>query len=105
MRRFHNEAGISLVLPSRKELDLTDQAEVGGCYTAEQPDAVIVDAGKVGGIHANRTYPAQFIHQKIAIATNCIDGAWKAGVQRPLFLGSSCSYPQWLRSRYKRSTC
>jgi GDP-L-fucose synthase len=50
--------------------------------------------GKVGGIHANNTYPAEFIHQNLAIATNCIHGAWKAGVKRLLFLGSSCIYPK-----------
>ncbi len=94
VRRFQNEAGISLVLRSRKELDLTDQAAVNAFYAAEKPDAVIVAAGKVGGIHANNTYPAEFIHQNLTIATNCIHGAWKAGVQRLLFLGSSCIYPK-----------
>ncbi len=94
VRRFQNEPGISLVLRSRKELDLTDQAAVHAFYAAEKPDAVIVAAGKVGGIHANSTYPAEFIHQNLAIATNCIHGAWKAGVQRLLFLGSSCIYPK-----------
>jgi GDP-L-fucose synthase len=94
VRRFQNEPGISLVLRSRKELDLTDQAAVHAFYAAEKPDAVIVAAGKVGGIHANNTYPAEFIHQNLAIATNCIHGAWKAGVQRLLFLGSSCIYPK-----------
>jgi GDP-L-fucose synthase len=94
VRRFQNEPGISLVLRSRKELDLTDQAAVNAFYADEKPDAVIVAAGKVGGIHANNTYPAEFIHQNLAIATNCIHGAWKAGVQRLLFLGSSCIYPK-----------
>ena len=94
VRRFQNEAGISLVLRSRKELDLTDQAAVNAFYAAEKPDAVIVAAGKVGGIHANITYPADFIYQNLTIATNCIHGAWKAGVQRLLFLGSSCIYPK-----------
>jgi GDP-L-fucose synthase len=94
VRRFQNEPGISLVLRSRKELDLTDQAAVNAFYAAEKPDAVIVAAGKVGGIHANNTYPAEFIHQNLTIATNCIHGAWKVGVQRLLFLGSSCIYPK-----------
>ena len=94
VRRFHHEPGITLVLRSRKELDLTDQAAVNAFYAAEKPDAVIVAAGKVGGIHANNTYPAEFIHQNLTIATNCIHGAWKVGVQRLLFLGSSCIYPK-----------
>lgn len=94
VRRFQNEPDTTLVLRSRKELDLTDQAAVHAFYAAEKPDAVIVAAGKVGGIHANSTYPAEFIHQNLAIATNCIHGAWKAGVQRLLFLGSSCIYPK-----------
>lgn len=94
VRRFLNEPGISLVLRSRKELDLTDQAAVNEFYAAEQPDTVIIAAGKVGGIHANNTYPAEFIQQNLAIASNCIHGAWKVGVQRLLFLGSSCIYPK-----------
>ncbi len=94
VRRFQNEPETTLVLRSRKELDLTNQAAVNDFYAAEKPDAVIVAAGKVGGIHANNTYPAEFLQQNLAIATNCIHGAWKVGVQRLLFLGSSCIYPK-----------
>lgn len=94
MRRFAQEQNISLVLRSRKDLDLTDQAAVHAFYATEKPDMVIVAAGKVGGIHANKTYPAEFIHENIVIATNCIHGAWINGVTRLLFLGSSCIYPK-----------
>lgn len=94
VRRFENEPWVSLVLRTRKELDLTNQAAVNEFYAAEKPDAVIVAAGKVGGIHANNTYPAEFLQQNLAIATNCIHGAWTHGVKRLLFLGSSCIYPK-----------
>ena len=94
MRRFANEPGVTLLTRTRKELDLTDQSAVHAFYAAEKPDVVIVAAGKVGGIHANNTYPAEFIHQNLAIASNCIHGAWLGGVKRLLFLGSSCIYPK-----------
>ncbi len=94
MRRFANEPGITLLTRTRKELDLTDQSAVHAFYAAEKPDVVFVAAGKVGGIHANNTYPAEFIHQNLAIASNCIHGAWLGGVKRLLFLGSSCIYPK-----------
>jgi GDP-L-fucose synthase len=94
MRRFANEPGITLLTRTRKELDLTDQSAVHAFYAAEKPDVVFVAAGKVGGIHANNTYPAEFIHQNLAIALNCIHGAWLGGVKRLLFLGSSCIYPK-----------
>jgi len=94
MRRFANEPGITLLTRTRKELDLTDHSAVHAFYAAEKPDVVFVAAGKVGGIHANNTYPAEFIHQNLAIALNCIHGAWLGGVKRLLFLGSSCIYPK-----------
>ena len=94
VRRFQKTPGVTLVTRTRKELDLTNQAAVAAFYLAERPDAVIIAAGKVGGIHANSTYPAEFIYENLAIATNGIHGAWKAGVKRLLFLGSSCIYPK-----------
>lgn len=94
VRRFQGEAGVQLVLRSRRELDLTDQAAVNAFYAAEQPDAAIIAAAKVGGIHANNTYPADFIYANLIMAANCIHGAYAAGVQRLLFLGSSCIYPK-----------
>lgn len=94
VRRFQKVAGVSIVTRTRQELNLSDQAAVVAFYQAERPDAAIIAAGKVGGIHANSTYPAEFIYENLAIATNCIHGAWKAGVKRLLFLGSSCIYPK-----------
>ena len=94
VRRFQAVSGVTLLLRTRSELDLVDQAAVQAFYAAEKPDAVIVAAGKVGGIHANSTYPAEFLYQNLAIATNNIHSAWKSGVQRLLFLGSSCIYPK-----------
>jgi len=94
VRRFAREAGVALVLRSRAQLDLCDQAAVNAFYEAERPTAAIIAAGKVGGIHANATYPADFIYTNLAIAANCIHGAWRAGVRRLLFLGSSCIYPK-----------
>ncbi|MEN9404257.1 MAG: GDP-L-fucose synthase [Verrucomicrobiota bacterium] len=94
VRRFSAEPGISLVLRTRHELDLTSQAAVSAFYAAERPDVVIMAAAKVGGIHANNTYPADFLFDNLAIAANTIHGAYAAGVKRLLFLGSSCIYPK-----------
>lgn len=94
VRRFQKVAGVTIVTRTRQELNLSDQAAVAAFYQAERPDAAVIAAGKVGGIHANNTYPAEFIYENLAIATNCIHGAWKAGVKRLLFLGSSCIYPK-----------
>lgn len=94
VRRFEKEPGVALVLRTRRELDLANQAAVRQFYEEEKPDLVIVAAGKVGGIHANNTYPAEFIHENLAIAVNCIHEAWRSGVRRLLFLGSSCIYPK-----------
>ncbi len=94
VRRFQREAGVQLVLRSRRELDLTNQAAVNAFYAAEKPDTVIMAAAKVGGIHANNTYPADFAHDNLVIATNTIQGAYQSGVKRFLFLGSSCIYPK-----------
>jgi len=94
VRRCRTEPAVQLVLRTRQELDLLDQAAVAAFYAAEKPDAVIVAAAKVGGIHANNTYPAEFLYDNMAIAANCIHGAHAAGVKRLLFLGSSCIYPK-----------
>lgn len=93
-RRFAREPGVTLVTRPRRELDLTNQAAVEAFYAVEKPDAAIIAAAKVGGIHANRTYPAEFIYSNLAVAANTIHGAWRAGVKRLLFLGSSCIYPK-----------
>ena len=95
VRRFKSEPGVELVLRDRKQLDLTSHSAVGAFLAAEQPDVAIIAAAKVGGIHANNTFPAEFLHDNLAIASASIHGAWKAGVRRLLFLGSSCIYPKF----------
>ena len=95
VRRFKNEMGVELLLRSRRDgLDLTNQASVAAFYAAEKPDVAIIAAAKVGGIHANNTYPAEFLFENLAIASNTIHAAYQTGVKRLLFLGSSCIYPK-----------
>jgi GDP-L-fucose synthase len=94
VRRFKKEPGIELLLRDRSQLDLASESAVGSFLAAEKPDVAIVAAAKVGGIHANNTFPAEFLHDNLAIASSTIHGAWKAGVKRLLFLGSSCIYPK-----------
>lgn len=84
----------NLLLRSRRELDLCDGGAVREFLAAEKPDVVIVAAARVGGIHANATYPAEFLHENLAIAHNVIHESWVSGVRRLLFLGSSCIYPR-----------
>ncbi len=76
------------------ELDLCDQAAVRAFFAATKPDQVYLAAAKVGGIHANNTYPAEFIYQNLMMEANIIDAAFRNGVQKLLFLGSSCIYPK-----------
>ncbi len=83
-----------LVTRTHAELDLTDQAAVRAFFAAEKPDQVYLAAAKVGGIHANNTYPAEFIYQNLMIQANVVDAAFRSGVRRLLFLGSSCIYPK-----------
>lgn len=94
MRRFSGESGVTLLGCTRAELDLTNQAAVKNFFAREKPDVAIIAAAKVGGIHANNTYPGEFIYDNLAVATNCVHGAYQAGVKRLLFLGSSCIYPK-----------
>ncbi len=98
LRRLeHRRTGgedIDLVVRSHAALDLTDQSAVRDFMQAERPDAVILAAAKVGGIHANHTYPADFIYENLMMEANVIHQAFIAGVRRLLFLGSSCIYPK-----------
>jgi GDP-L-fucose synthase len=94
VRRLAREPGVTLLVRTRAELDLTSQAAVNAFYAAEKPDVAIIAAAKVGGIHANHTYPAEFLYANLAIAANTIHGAYRYGVKRLLFLGSSCIYPK-----------
>jgi GDP-L-fucose synthase len=84
----------NIVTRTHAELDLTNQAAVQDFFKAEKPTQVYLAAAKVGGIHANNTYPAEFIYQNLMIQVNVIHAAWQAGVQKLLFLGSSCIYPK-----------
>jgi len=84
----------NLLLRTRQELDLCDGAAVRAFLAAEKPEVVVVAAARVGGIHANATYPAEFIHENLAIAHHLIHESWVNGVRRLLFLGSSCIYPR-----------
>jgi len=93
LRRLQAQ-GVGTVTRSRAELDLTDQAAVRGFLQAERPDAVILAAAKVGGIHANNSYPADFIYENLMMECNVIHQSFAAGVRRLLFLGSSCIYPR-----------
>lgn len=88
-RGFHN-----LLTRSHAELDLTNQAAVRDFFADLSPAYVFMAAAKVGGIHANATYPADFIYNNLQIQTHCIDAAWRSGVKKLLFLGSSCIYPK-----------
>jgi len=95
IQRRLSAAGFSnFVTRSRAELDLTQQAAVDAFFAAEKPEIVYLAAGKVGGIKANNNFRAEFIYQNLMIEANVIHSAWKHGVERLLFLGSSCIYPR-----------
>ena len=94
VRQLHKAGCDNIITRTHSELDLTDQAAVRAFFAQERPDYVILAAAKVGGIHANNTYPAEFIQDNLMIEANVIDAAWRADVQRLLFLGSSCIYPR-----------
>ena len=83
-----------LLLANRQDLDLLNQSAVDQFIASHKPDIIINAAAKVGGIHANDTYPAEFIHQNLLVNTNLIHSAWEHGVKRFLNLGSSCIYPR-----------
>lgn len=93
-RALQRAGQVSLVTRSREELDLTDQGAVRAFFEAEQVEQVYLAAAKVGGIHANNTYPAEFIYENLIIEANVIDAAFRGGVKKLLFLGSSCIYPR-----------
>jgi len=84
----------NILTRSHDELDLSNQAQVQKFFEAEKPDQVYLCAAKVGGVHANNTFPAEFIYDNLMIESNVIHNAWKVGVKKLLFLGSSCIYPK-----------
>jgi GDP-L-fucose synthase len=94
MRRLQAGGYTHLITRTHAELDLTDQAAVRAFFEREKPEYVFLAAAKVGGILANNTYPAEFIRENLAIQTHVIHEAWRTGVKRLLFLGSSCIYPR-----------
>jgi len=92
--RFRKEGYKNIILRSHTELDLTRQSEVESFFQKEKPEFVVLAAAKVGGIHANGTYPAQFLYDNLCIEINVINSSFKAGVKKLLFFGSACSYPR-----------
>jgi GDP-L-fucose synthase len=94
VRCLQQQGQTNLVSRTHKELDLTDQANVRHFFETEKPDQVYLAAAKVGGIHANNTYPAEFIYDNLMVQANVIHEAWRAGVKKLMFLGSSCIYPK-----------
>jgi GDP-L-fucose synthase len=97
IRELENQGQTNIVVRTHAELDLTNQQAVRDFFEAESPDQVYLAAAKVGGIHANNTYPAEFIYDNLMVQANVIHEAYKVGVQKLLFLGSSCIYPKAVR--------
>ena len=93
-RKFDAIGCKNVIHRDRASLDLCDQAAVNQFFQDERPDVVVFAAAKVGGIHANNAYPAEFIYANLAMATNAIEAAFQAGTERFLFLGSTCIYPR-----------
>lgn len=94
VRNLSQDPQVELILKSRQELDLVNQSAVSDFFTSEKVDQVYIASAKVGGIHANNTFPAEFIYQNLMIEANIIHAAHCAGIQKILFLGSSCIYPK-----------
>jgi len=94
LRQLERRGCRNIIVRSHAELELTEQSAVRSFFDRERPEHVFLAAAKVGGIHANNTYPAEFIHSNLAIQTNIIHEAWRHDVKRLLFLGSSCIYPK-----------
>jgi GDP-L-fucose synthase len=95
VRRLQRDGHDNLLTASRDELDLRNSAAVNEFFEREQPAFVFLAAAKVGGILANDTYPAEFLRDNLLIQTNVVDAAWRSGVRKLLFLGSSCIYPKF----------
>ena len=93
-RQLSDVPNTELVTRTRAELDLSIQQDVADFFASEKIDEVYLGAAKVGGIHANDTYPAEFIYDNLMVECNVVHQAWKSGVQKLLFLGSSCIYPR-----------
>ena len=94
LQRQASPQGCELITRTHAELDLTNQQAVRAFFAAERPDQVYLAAARVGGIHANNTYPADFIYDNLMIEANVVEAAFRTGVRKLLFLGSSCIYPR-----------
>ena len=94
VRRLKAEGFDNIITRSHAELDLTDQAQVNNFFAREKPDYVFLAAAKVGGIMANKTYPAEFIYKNLMIGCNVVEACYQNGVKKLLNLGSSCIYPR-----------
>ena len=94
VRTLRAQGHTNIVTRSHAELELTDQARVRAFFQGERIDQVYLAAAKVGGIHANNTYPAEFIYDNMMVEANVVHEAWRSGVEKLLFLGSSCIYPR-----------
>jgi GDP-L-fucose synthase len=101
LRILEKQKDVNLITRSRTELDLTNQASVQDFFAKEKLDQVYIASAKVGGIHANNTYPAEFIYENIMIEANLINSAFLNGVKKLLFLGSSCIYPKFAQQPMK----
>ena len=105
VRRLQQAGYTRIITRRHAELDLLDQRAVFDFLAAERPEYIFMAAAKVGGIHANNVYRGEFLYQNLVIQANLIEGAHRAGVQRLMFLGSSCIYRATARSRSARTTC
>lgn len=103
VRQLEAQSDVDIVVAGRDQVDLTNQQQVTDFLEQQQVDQVYLAAAKVGGIHANNTYPAEFIYENLMIECNVIHAAFKAGVQQLLFLGSSCIYPKLAEQPMKES--
>ncbi len=95
VRRLKNDGFTNLLIVSHKDCDLRIQNQVSELFKQERPEYIFLVAAKVGGIHANITYPAEFIYDNLQIQTNVIHSSWKTGVKKLIFLNSSCIYPKF----------
>ena len=95
VRNLMDRGETNIITRNHKDLDLIDQRAVKNFFAKEQPDQVYIAAARVGGIYANKTYPAEFIYQNLLIASNIIDAAFRNNVKKLMFLGSSCIYPKY----------
>lgn len=102
VRALQNKGFRNIVTRTHDELDLVDQAAVKKFFESEKPEYVFLAAAKVGGIHANNTYPAEFIYVNLQIQNNVIHNSYLSGVKKLCFLGSSCIYPKFAPQPMKR---